>query len=223
MHLDELPESGALPSHRPGVADGAAPRHARGALAHLQSLGLLRPGFSAVGALSCNDDDAPLLARHGAALIACPQAELRLHRGIPLPPGGRPGALATDTPAAAGALDMLAELRCAALLFGMSAPEALRLATLGGAAVLGVAAETGSIEPGKSADLTCLDLDVPGCRPPSDVPAAIVFGATRAQVTDVWTAGRAALSEGRLLAFDEAELAALAAQWTQRLALEAAA
>ena len=50
-----------------------------------------------------------------------------------------------------------------------------------------------------------------------------MFGATRAQVTDVWSAGRAALSAGRLLAFDEAELAALAAQWTQRLALEAAA
>jgi 5-methylthioadenosine/S-adenosylhomocysteine deaminase len=223
MHLEELPEGGAPEPHRPGVADGAVPRHARGALAHLQSLGLLRPGFSAIGALSCNEDDAPLLARHGAALIACPQAELRLHRGLPLLPGSRPGALATDTPAAAGALDMLAEVRSAALLFGMSAPEALRLATLGGASVLGLAAEIGSIEPGKSADLTCLDLDVPGCQPLTDVAAAIVFGATRAQVTDVWTAGRAALSTGRLLAFNEAELAALAAEWTRRLALEAAA
>jgi 5-methylthioadenosine/S-adenosylhomocysteine deaminase len=223
MHLGELPESGALEPHRPGVADGAVPRRAGGALAHLQSLGLLRPGFSAVGALSCSDDDVPLLARQGAALIACPQAELRLHRGVALLPRSRPGALATDTPAAAGALDMLAEARSAALLFGTSASEALRLATLGGAAVLGLAAEIGSIEPGKSADLTCLDLDVPGCQPLTDVPAAIVFGATRAQVTDVWSAGRAALSAGRLLAFDEAELAALAAQWTRRMALEAAA
>jgi 5-methylthioadenosine/S-adenosylhomocysteine deaminase len=223
MHLGELAESGALEPHCAGVADGAAPRHARSALAHLQALGLLRPGFSAVGALSCHHDDAPLLARHGAALIACPQAELRLHRGLPPLAGSRPSALATDTPAAAGALDMLAEVRSAALLFGMSAPEALRLATLGGATALGLAAEIGSIEPGKSADLTCLDLDVPGCQPLTDVPAAIVFGATRAQVSDVWSAGRAALSAGRLLAFDEAELAALAAQWTRRLALEAAA
>jgi len=225
MHLGELPESGTPEPYRPEVADGAAPRHARGGrgLARLQALGLLRPGFSAVGALSCNEDDAQLLARHGAALIACPQAELRLHRGMPRLAGGRPGALATDTPAAAGALDLLAEVRSAALLFGMTAPEALRLATLGGAAALGLATEIGSIEPGKSADLTCLDLDVPGCQPLTDIPAAIVFGATRAQVSDVWSAGRVALSAGRLLAFDEAELAALAAQWTRRLALEAAA
>ena len=225
MHLGELPDTGTLEPQRPGVADGVAPRHAWGVrpLARLQALGLLRPGFSAVGALSCDEEDAQLLARHGAALIACPQAELRLHRGMPLLPGSRPGALATDTPAAAGALDMLAEVRSAALLYGMTAQEALQLATLGGAAALGLATEIGSIEPGKSADLTCLELDVPGCRPLTDVPAAIVFGATRAQVTDVWSAGRAALSAGRLLAFDEAELAALAAQWTQRLALEAAA
>jgi len=99
----------------------------------------------------------------------------------------------------------------------------LRLATLGGATALGLAAQIGSIEPGKSADLTCLDLKEPGCQPVMDAAASIVFGATRAQVTDVWSCGRAALSEGRLRLFDEAELAALAAQWTRRLALEAAA
>jgi 5-methylthioadenosine/S-adenosylhomocysteine deaminase len=225
IHLGEWPETGALEAHHPGIADGPAPRHARGArrLAHLQALGLLRPGFSAIGALGCNDDDAQLLARHGAALIACPQAELRLQRGTSLLPASRPGALATDSPAAAGALDMLAEARSAALLWGMTAPEALRLATLGGALALGLATEIGSIEPGKSADLTCLDLDGLGCRPVTDVAAAIVFGATRAQVSDVWSAGRAVVSEGRLLSFDEAELGALAAQWTQRLALDAAA
>ena len=225
IHLGELPETGALEAHHAGIADGAASRHAWGVgrLAHLQALGLLRAGFSAVGALGCNDEDAQLLARHGATLIACPQAELRLQRGVRVLPASRPGALATDTPAGAGALDMLAEVRSAALLWGMTALETLRLATLGGAAALGLATEIGSIEPGKSADLTCLDLDAPGCRPVTDVAATIVFGATRAQVSDVWSAGRAVVSEGRLLCFDEAELGALAAQWTQRLALEAAA
>jgi len=42
-------------------------------------------------------------------------------------------------------------------------------------------------------------------------------------VTDVWSAGRAAVSEGRLRLFDEEELAAIASRWTERLALEAAA
>ena len=118
---------------------------------------------------------------------------------------------------------MLAEARSAALLFGLTAPEALRLVTLGAATALGLATQIGSLEPGKSADLTCIDLDAIGCRPATDVAAAIVFGATRAQVSDVWSAGRAAVSEGHLRLFDESELAALAVQWAERLALEAAA
>jgi len=120
-------------------------------------------------------------------------------------------------------LARLAETRNAALLYGLPALEALRLATLGGALSLGLTSRVGSIEPGKSADLTCIDLDASGCRPATDVAAAIVFGATRAQVSDVWSAGRAAVSEGRLRLFDEEELAAIASRWTERLALEAAA
>jgi 5-methylthioadenosine/S-adenosylhomocysteine deaminase len=230
MHLGELPDAGWLEAHvdttAEAVADGAGPpQHAWGTrrLAQLHALGLLRPGFGAIGALDCNADEAQLLSRHGAAIIACPQAELRLQWGTTFLPASRPVALGTDTPAAAGALDMLAEARSAALLFNLSPLEALRLATFGGATALGLAAQIGSIEPGKSADLTCLDLDTPGCRPVTDVAAAIVFGATRAQVTDVWSAGRAAVSAGRLRLFDEAELASLAVEWAQRLALEAAA
>jgi 5-methylthioadenosine/S-adenosylhomocysteine deaminase len=234
IHLEELPESAG---HEPlaavaarevaaGIADGTtAPRHAAAArrVTHLEALGLLRPGFAAIGALGCPEDSAQLLARHGAALIACPQAELRLQRATRPAPGARPLALGTDTPAAAYALDVLAEARSAALLYGLTALEALRLATLGGALALGLATQIGSIEPGKSADLACLDLDTLGSRPATDVAAAIVFGATRTQVSDVWSAGRAAVSEGRLLFPDEAELAAIASQWAQRLSLEAAA
>jgi 5-methylthioadenosine/S-adenosylhomocysteine deaminase len=234
IHLEELPDSAghetqasvAAREVSAGIADGAiAPRLASGArrVTHLQALGLLRPGFAAIGALGCHEDSAQLLARHGAALIACPQAELRLQRGTRLTLGARPVALGTDTPAAAYALDVRAEARSAAPLFGMSALEALHLATLGGALALGLATQIGSIEPGKSADLACLDLDALGSRPATDVAAAIVFGATRTQVSDVWSAGRAAVSEGRLRLFDEEELAAIASQWAQRLALEAAA
>jgi 5-methylthioadenosine/S-adenosylhomocysteine deaminase len=234
IHLEELPDCAAheLPASvaaretSAGVADGATlARHAWGTrrVMHLQGLGLLRPGFAAIGALDCNEDGAQLLARHGAALIACPQAELRLQRSARLLPTARPGALGTDTPAACYALDMLAEARSTALLYGFPALEALRLATLGGALALGLATQLGSIEPGKSADLACFDLDACGCRPATDVAAAIVFGATRTQVSDVWSAGRAAVSGGRLRLFDEQELAAMASRWAQRLALEAAA
>jgi 5-methylthioadenosine/S-adenosylhomocysteine deaminase len=233
LHLAELTASGERPAETRGaealVRDSGAPAPHTAAvrpLARLQALGLLREGFSAIGALACNGDELELLARHGACLIACPQAELRL-AGVPAPPAPpaahQSTALGTDSPAAAGAFDLLAEARAAALLFGVRATEALRLATLGGATALGLAAQAGSIEPGKAADLTCIDLGNLACGSALDVAGAIVFGATRNQVSDVWTAGRAAVSAGRLLAFDEEELAALPVRWGERLALEAAA
>ncbi len=120
--------------------------------------------------------------------------------------------LGSGEPASVGAIDMLAEARTAGLL-GFSAPEALRLATLGGATALGFSNDIGSIEAGKYADLTCIDLSRPACQPVASVPEAILFGATREQVSDVWTSGRPAVSEGRVLGFDEDELLASAQKW----------
>jgi 5-methylthioadenosine/S-adenosylhomocysteine deaminase len=117
--------------------------------------------------------------------------------------------------ASVGALDMLAEARVAALLSRgtLSAADALRMATLGGATALGFAADTGSIEPGKYADVVCVDLNRLATQPTHSVPDSILFGATREQVSDVWTSGRPAVSEGRLLGFDEEQLIASAQKW----------
>jgi 5-methylthioadenosine/S-adenosylhomocysteine deaminase len=105
---------------------------------------------------------------------------------------------------------MLAEARVAALL---GAQDSLRLATLGGAIALGFGSITGSIETGKYADLICVDLNRLACRPTSNVQESILFGATREQVSDVWTSGRVAVSDGHLLAFDEQELTSFAQKW----------
>jgi hypothetical protein len=50
------------------------------------------------------------------------------------------------------------------------------------------------------------------------VADSVLFGATREQATDVWTAGRAVVSNGHLLAFDEQALSAFAQKWSQRVA-----
>ena len=97
------------------------------------------------------------------------------------------------------------------------------MATLGGAAALGLASLVGSIEPGKAADLVCFDLSTLPCQPCARPADTILFAATRNQVTDVWTSGRAAVSDGHLLAFDEQELRALAHQWAERLRMGVAA
>jgi len=132
---------------------------------------------------------------------------------------GQTVGLGSGDPASVGAIDLLAEARVAALLGAgsVSAADALRLATLGGATALGFGADTGSIEPGKYADLVCVDLNRLACQPTSSVPESILFGATREQVSDVWTSGRVAVSDGHLLAFDEQELMASAQNWLARL------
>jgi 5-methylthioadenosine/S-adenosylhomocysteine deaminase len=226
LPLAEL--SPASSAAAPRVADAAAELHggygAR-ALGRLAAQGLLRPGFTAVGAAGLRREELELLARHGATLVACPQAEMRLGAppaALPPLPEDRIG-LGTDSALAAGSLDILAEMRAAALLSNLSAPEALRLGTLGGATALGLASEIGSIEPGKAADLTCLDLADCSGASLGRVADAIVFAATRSAVSDVWSAGRAALSGGRLTGLDAAELAALPLLWAQRLGIEAAA
>lgn len=206
-----------------GVRDAALPRAAHGTalLGRLADLGLLRPGFAAIGAL--DEAQAECIERHGAALIACPQASLRTgFTGMPLLQGERTG-IGSGSPAAVGAVDMFAEARTAALLGGFGAAQALRLITSGSATALGLASQVGSIECGKAADLTCIVVDALTRASSASLEDAIVFGSTRAAVSDVWTSGRAAVRAHTLLAFDDRELERIPAHWTQRLKLGVAA
>jgi len=75
----------------------------------------------------------------------------------------------------------------------------------------------GSLEPGKAADMICIDLGSLADRPAATVSDAVLFSSTRRDVSDVWVGGRAAVSSGHLLAFDEQDLARLARDWAQRI------
>jgi 5-methylthioadenosine/S-adenosylhomocysteine deaminase len=194
-------------------------------LRRLQSLGLLRPGFTAIRPNGLTDQDAALFATTGICVVACVQSDLRLGGGAVLPASklafSKPDwqqvtiGLGSGDPPGVGALDILAEARVAALIDNdLTAEDALRMATLGGATALGFGSLTGSIEPGKYGDLVCFDLNRLACQPLARVADSILFGATREQVSDVWTSGRPAVSGGHLLAFDEAELSAFAQKWS---------
>ena len=192
-------------------------------LQRLHALGLLQPGFTAIRLNRLTEQDCALIAATGICLVTCTQSDLRLGRGaVPsstpafAKPDGQHTALGLGSgdPPSVGALDILAEARITALIdTDLTAQDALRIATLGGATALGFGAIAGSIEPGKYADLVCLDLNRLACQPTARVADSILFGATREQVSDVWTSGRAAVSGGRLLGFDEAELCAFARKW----------
>jgi 5-methylthioadenosine/S-adenosylhomocysteine deaminase len=242
---DELDARIAMPVHETEleVRDSVGQHGAR-PLQRLAKLGLLRPGFSAVQMNHLDRSDLELARDTGICVVACPQANLRLGSGTcpvaELLALGVPIGLGTDSPVASGSFDLLAEARLAMLLSvadtekrlalrdandpaadvgagGISAAEALNAATLGGAVSLGLGSICGSIEPGKAADLVCIDLASLSCQSFASIAETVLFGATRQQVSDVWTGGRAAVSESRLLAYDERQLLQQARQWADRV------
>ncbi|MCP5472247.1 MAG: amidohydrolase family protein [Sinobacteraceae bacterium] len=207
--------------------------HAQGErpLPWLGALGLLRPGFVALQANHLLATEIELLARSGVGVVHCPTAGLRLAQGVAplaaLRARGVCTALGSD-PAMAGlgTADLLAEARLASLLAGAhgaaepgvpDAHAALRMATLEGARTLGFDTEIGSIVPGKSADLVCVDLAVSGVGNATRVAEALLFNGSARDVSDVWVAGRAQLAARELCLIEAEQVAETARQWSARL------
>jgi 5-methylthioadenosine/S-adenosylhomocysteine deaminase len=177
-------------------------RHGCRPLQRLARLGLLGPELIAVHAVHVTDAEIGMLAAHGATVAHCPHSNLKLGSGIApvarMLDAGVPVGLGTDGSASNNRLDLLLEMRTASLLAkgasgdaaAFGAQRALRAATLDGAAALGMAADVGSIVPGKCADLVAIDLSDPDLQPVHDPVAQLVFAGGREQVTDVWIAGK---------------------------------
>ena len=178
----------------------------------LQRLGLLGPGLIAVHAVHLSDTEIALLAKHGASVAHCPSSNLKLASGFaPVAKMAAAGinlAIGTDGAASNNRLDMLEEMRLAALLAkavagdaeAMPAHAALRAATLGGALALGLEKSIGSITPGKAADLAAVRLSGPELSPCYDPVSLLVYAAGRQSVSDVWVAGRHLLQGGTMAA-----------------------
>jgi len=199
-------------------------------LARLQKLGLVSPLLMAVHATQLEDDEIDMLAAAGSSVVHCPESNLKLASGFcpvaKLLAAGVNVCLGTDGAASNNDLDMIGEMRSAALLAkglagradAVSAEQTLAMATIHGARALGLGDETGSIEAGKWADLCCVDLARPGSWPVYDPVAQLVYTATRDQVSDTWVAGRRLVTEGRLTRLDETAIMGRAATWGDRIA-----
>jgi 5-methylthioadenosine/S-adenosylhomocysteine deaminase len=183
----------------------------------LEALGV-PVGIGTGSAVSVGALDMLAEARLGALLAVNDGDTLVASAGDAGNGGGRGGASLGGDASDIGDANVRASGNDAARFGSDVASRVLRMATLGGATALGMNGHVGSIEVGKFADLVCIDLATLACQAAARRPAdAIVFGATRDQVTDVWTSGRAAVSDGHLLTFDEQELLALAQRWAGRI------
>jgi 5-methylthioadenosine/S-adenosylhomocysteine deaminase len=198
-------------------------------LQRLHNLGLLTPSFIAVHMTQLTDVEIRLFAESGAHIVHCPESNLKLASGFcPIAQclnGDINVALGTDGAASNNDLDMMGEMRTAALLAkavaqdasSVPAMTALRMATLNGAKALGLEHETGSLTIGKSADVIAIDLDHLETQPLYCPISQIVYAASRQQVTDVWVAGKQLLKQRQLTTVNLAALKARIAEWQHRL------
>jgi 5-methylthioadenosine/S-adenosylhomocysteine deaminase len=196
----------------------------------IQGLGLLTGSLIAVHMTQLTDAEIEACARAGVNVVHCPESNLKLASGFcpvaKLQAAGVNVGLGTDGCASNNDLDMVGEMRTAALLAkgvagdprALDATAALHMATLGSARAMGLGERIGSIEPGKQADLMAVRLDEVESMPFYHLASQLVYAGHRRQVSDVWIAGRRKLDAGTLVDVDLDSLRARAQRWQRFLA-----
>ncbi len=177
----------------------------------LDRLGVVSERLIAVHAVHLNEHEIAMLGQRGASVAHCPASNLKLGSGIAplakLVAAGVNIAIGTDGAASNNRLDMVAELRLAALLAkgvahdasAFGAAKRLKARPEAAPAHSGSNGSIGSIEVGKQADLVAFDLSPVETQPLYDVVSQIVYAAGREHVTDVWIAGKPVVISDTLL------------------------
>ncbi len=170
-------------------------------LMRLKNLDLLSPRLVAVHMTQLDPTEIDDVAAHGVNVVHCPESNMKLASGTcpvtALLAAGVNVGLGTDGAASNNDLDMLGEMRTAALAAksltqdatALPAARALTLATQAGADALGLGNDIGSLEPGKYADIIAVDLSAPATQPVHHPISQLVYAASRDAVSDVWVGG----------------------------------
>lgn len=154
---------------------------------YLHSIGLLDRNVIAAHCVWLTPEEIDIFAASGAAMGHCPKSNLKLASGIAdtesYMEAGITVGIGTDGTASNNTLDMVEEMRFAALLpkvirynpEAVNARTALRMATINGARALGLGNVTGSLEAGKSADLIMIHAGASNMTPVYDEYSAVVY------------------------------------------------
>lgn len=188
---------------------------------YFHSIGMLGEQTCLAHCIHLNDREIDLMAEAGSKVLHCPTSNLKLGSGIANIPKymsrGIAVSLGADGAPCNNNLNMFGEMRLAALLqkpfhgpTAMDAQTVLELATLGGAKTLGLEEDIGSIEAGKKADISLLDLNKvwnPCVTTTKDeIYSTIVYSATPANIHTVIVDGKQVVTNGQLPDLDEEEI-----------------
>jgi cytosine/adenosine deaminase-related metal-dependent hydrolase len=185
-------------------------------IVYLDHIGLTSPRLVLAHCIWLDDEERDILKRTGTKMTHCPGSNLKLASGIALIPelleDGVGMGIGADGAPCNNTLDMFQEMRLTALLHKarcgpetMDARTVLRMATIGGARTLGLDHLIGSIEPGKKADLTMLDLNDFHTFPSyeADPYSRVVYAASRGNVDSVWVDGKVVVEGGVVRTVDK--------------------
>ncbi len=186
---------------------------------YLGSVGLSGTHVALAHCVHVSEEEIELLANSQTNVVHCPSSNLKLGSGIApikaMLDNNVSVSLGADGAACNNRLDMFTEMRTAALLQKVThGPEAipalrvLRMATIDGARAMGLSDEIGSLEIGKRADISVLNLKTLHSTPSAiDISSSIVYSAGPADVKDAIIDGRLVLLDRQLLTMNEQQIA----------------
>jgi 5-methylthioadenosine/S-adenosylhomocysteine deaminase len=205
-----------------------AKRFGKENIAYLDSVGISGAHVSIAHCIHLSQAERALLARSGTHVLHCPSSNLKLASGICEVPEllalGISVGIGADGAPCNNNLDGFLELRLAALLqkprLGprtMPASQALRLATMGGAAAMGLADQIGSLELGKRADIIAVSTDELHTLPAVNPYSVIVYATKSSDVRHVVIDGAMVVRDRQLLTLDVSAIKRNAATAARRI------
>ena len=195
----------------------------------LNNLGIIGPSLMAVHCVYLNDQDMATLAKNKVSIVHNPSSNMKLGSGIAdiakMLKQNLNISLGTDSSASNNRLDIMEEMRLAALLIkgstkspeSFSANEAIKMATINGAKALGLESIIGSIEKNKKADLVAIDLNSIENQPIYNPLTTLVYSSSRSDVSYVWIDGEIKFKDKKLVKIDEERIIQLAKKWQRKL------
>ena len=184
----------------------------------MEHIGVLGPNTLAAHSIRTTEHDVEILAKHGAFVAHCIASNTKAAKGVApvslMHKHGMSVGFGTDGPASGNTLDLFIQMRMCENFHknelhdrsAFPAKEVVSMATIEGARALGLGEITGSIEPGKQADLVLVETDSPNMFPVYDPYSALVYSAIASNVRDVYVAGECLVKEKKLVREDFAKI-----------------
>ena len=225
----DLPMLIHLAETKPERDEALAKRHMT-PVQTVEKLGILEGRVVAAHSIWVDAPDMETLKRHGTGVAHCPTSNTKMAAGIApvaemLKRGINVGLGSDGFAGSNDSADLMLEMSLAAKLQKVTisdprvlpAEQVLEMSTLGGARVLGLQKEIGSLEEGKRADLITIALDRANAVPLYNLYSQIVYASKAPDVEDVFINGRQIVSSRRVLTLDQDEIFRKAEEYKQHI------